>query len=63
MGDEITSVMLIYVRPGELRILIWRRAGIQMSLRGLGEDVVNGLSKLGRRRWNVHGRLRRGLAR
>ena len=63
MGDEITSVMLIYVRPGELRILIWGCAGIQMSLRGLGEDVVNGLSKLGRRRWNVHGRLRRCLAR
>ena len=62
MGDEITSVMLIYVRQWEVGILIWSRAGIG-SLSRLGEDVVNGLSKLGRRRWNVHGRLRRGLAR
>ena len=62
MGDEITSVMLIYVRRGKVGIVILSRAGIG-SLGGLGEDVVNGLSKLGRRRWNVHGRLRRCLAR
>ena len=62
MGDEITSVMLIYVGRGKVRIVIWGRVGIG-SLSGLGEDVVNGLSKLGRRRWNVHSRLRGGLAR
>ena len=57
MSDEITRpVMLICVRPGELGIVIRRRAGIQSSLGGLSEDVVNDLSKLCRRRWNVHSR-------
>ena len=64
MGDEITGpVMLICVRPGDLGIVIRRRAGIQSSLGSLSEDVVNDLSKLCRRRWNVHSRLRGGLAR
>lgn len=62
MGDEIT-LMLIYIRPEELEILIWRRAGILRSLGGLSEDLVDNLSKLCRRRWNVHSRLRDGLAR
>ena len=62
MGDEIT-LMLIYIRPEELEILIWRRAGIQMILGGLSEDVVNDLSNLCRRRWNVHSRMGGGLAR
>ena len=56
-------VMLICVRPGELGIAIRRRAGIQSSLGSLSEHVVNDLTKLCRRRWNVHGRMRGGLAR
>jgi len=64
MSDEITRpVILICVRPGELGIVIRRRAGIQSSLGSLSEDVVNDLTKLCRRRWNVHGRMRGGLAR
>ena len=64
MGDEITGpVMLICVRPGDLGIVIRRRAGIQSSLGSLSEDVVNDLSKLCRRRGNFHSRVRGGLVR
>ena len=62
MNDEIIR-RFILMRVGVLVILTRRSDRIQRSLGGLSEDVVKYLSKLCRRRGNVHGRLRGGLAR
>ena len=64
MDDEMTRLFIVVrVRPGEIVILTRRSPWIESSLGGLSEDVVNGLSQLYRRLWNVHSRLRGGLAR
>ena len=64
MDDEMTRLFIVVrIRPRGVVILTRRSHRIEMSLGGLSEDVVNGLSKLCRGRWNIHSRLRGGLAR
>ena len=64
MNDKIIRrFILMRVRQGVLGILTRRSDRIQRSLGGLSEDVVKYLSKLCRRRWNVHSRRRGSLAR